>query len=142
MGFGGGFGDDLLNRNAGYDGYPEGVALGNLIAPVSNCLFCETQVFCQPRLGDNGQNLAVSVLVCLLCHNDGLTSSRIIVNRRLTWPKIYGHNCVNDRLTNGEPMTHEPNALDAAASVAMTLAEYASYAIIFGSIAAGWFITP
>jgi hypothetical protein len=36
----------------------------------------------------------------------------------------------------------EPNALDAAAYVAMKAAEYASYAIIFGAVAALWIGTP
>ncbi len=39
-------------------------------------------------------------------------------------------------------ISREPTALDALASVAMTIAEAASYFIIFGSIAAWWFITP
>lgn len=36
----------------------------------------------------------------------------------------------------------EPNGLDALAYVGSRVAEYAGYAIIFGSIAAWWFITP
>ncbi len=39
-------------------------------------------------------------------------------------------------------ISREPNALDAIASVAMTITEVASYFIIFGSIAAWWFVTP
>lgn len=39
-------------------------------------------------------------------------------------------------------MNREPNALDAAASVAMTLAEYVAYAIIIGAPIAAWIMTP
>jgi len=48
------------------------------------------------------------------------------------------------RLLSDDPPRpeREPNALDAAASVAMMIAEYASYAIIFGAIVAAWFLTP
>lgn len=38
-------------------------------------------------------------------------------------------------------MTREPNALDAAASVAMTIAEYAAYAIIGFALCMGWIVT-
>lgn len=39
-------------------------------------------------------------------------------------------------------MKPEPTATEIAAYAGMKLAEFASYFIIFGSIAAWWFITP
>lgn len=38
-------------------------------------------------------------------------------------------------------MTREPNALDATASVAMTIAEYAAYTIIGIALCVGWIVT-
>lgn len=47
-------------------------------------------------------------------------------------------------ISNGRipEMNREPNALDAAASVAMTIAEYVAYAIIMGAPIAAWIMTP
>lgn len=39
-------------------------------------------------------------------------------------------------------MKPEPTATESLAYIGIKMAEYAGYAIIFGSIAAWWFITP